>query len=72
MGAQHFDSPPLLRFGWSFDGLNWTALPTPGPFSTVGLAPEVRPPIAVGETVILLHPPSPSSWCFNAHADTAK
>lgn len=28
-------------FGYSMDGLTWTALPTPGPFSTVGLAPEV-------------------------------
>ena len=23
-------------FGWSLDGLNWTALPTPGPFSQLG------------------------------------
>jgi hypothetical protein len=37
-------------FGYSLDGLHWTALPTPGPFSTPGLAPEVSK-----KTAFLVH-----------------
>ena len=39
-----------VGFGYSLDGLHWTALPTPGPFSTPGLAPEVSK-----KTAFLVH-----------------
>jgi hypothetical protein len=42
-------------FGWSLDGLNWTALPTPGPFSQFGLAPEVGGVAQLGGETWMLH-----------------
>lgn len=41
-------------FGMSMDGLNWTALPTPGPFSTFGLAPEVGGVAQLGGKVYMI------------------
>ena len=35
-------------------GLRWTALPTPGPFSTLGLAPEVGGVARLGGKVYML------------------
>ena len=42
-------------FGWSPDGLNWTALPTPGPFTTLGLAPEVGGVARLDGKIWMLH-----------------
>ena len=42
-------------FGFSMDGLSWSALPTPGPFTVLGLAPEVNGVAELGGKVYMFH-----------------